>query len=142
MRHLISALVLSVLLVACTAKKSAVSSMSPQEAAGMLRNGFAVVLDVREEHEVRSSGLAQGAQWIPMSKIQNGAPEWRALLAEMAGKEQKLAIYCASGRRSQSAAELAAAAGVAAVNIGGFSAWQQAGLPVDRQLPGAAAVQK
>ena len=107
----------------------------------MLRNGFAVVVDVREEAEIKQTGMAQGARWIPLAKIQTDAPEWRALLAEVK-KDQKLAFYCAAGRRAQVAAEKAAAAGFSAANLGGFSDWKNAGLPVAKDIPGSAAVQR
>ena len=141
MKHLAWTLFAILALAGCEPKKLSVSAISPMEAAGMQRNGFAVILDVREEDEVRYSGLAQGAKWIPTSRIQVDAPEWRALLSSV-GKDQKLAIYCAGGMRAQKAAELAAAAGVSAVNLGGFSDWKKAGLPVVKDLPGAAPAQK
>jgi 3-mercaptopyruvate sulfurtransferase SseA len=54
-------------------------------------------------------------------------------------REQPVVAYCASGYRSVVAASVLAEAGFADVSdlIGGFTAWQGAGLPVDR--PGDAA---
>jgi rhodanese-related sulfurtransferase len=141
MKKIILGILAAVCLTGCTSKKATVEAMSPMEAAGMQRNGFATVVDVREEDEVRYSGMVPGAKWIPTSRIQADAPEWRALLAS-ANKEQKLVFYCAGGGRAQDAAEKAVAAGIPSANMGGFTAWKNAGLPVSKELPGAAPTQK
>lgn len=141
MKRFVLLIAASLAVVGCQSKKAGVTPMSPMEAAGMQRNGFAVIVDVREEEEIRYSGMVPGAKWVPNSRIQQDAPEWRALLAN-AKRDQKMIFYCASGSRAQDAAERAAAAGVPTANMGGFTDWKKAGLPVARELPGAAPAQK
>ena len=88
------------------------------------RAGEAVLLDVREADEY-SAGHAPGSTRQPLSAIAAGAD-----LPETAAGRPLLAI-CHSGNRSQRAADLLAARGVAVLNVsGGMSAWAAARLPV------------
>jgi rhodanese-related sulfurtransferase len=88
------------------------------------RSGEAVLLDVREADEY-SAGHAPGSTWQPLIAIAAGAD-----LPETAAGRPLLAI-CRSGNRSQRAAALLAARGMAVLNVsGGMSAWAAAALPV------------
>ncbi len=116
----------------CTKRSAEVPAITPREAAGLLANDFAVLVDVREENEVKATGLAEKARWIPMSKIEADAPEWKALLA--AGPQDKQVLfYCAKGGRAGKAAAKMAVAGHKVGNLGGFDDWKAAGLPVRSQ---------
>lgn len=119
-------------LAACTKSVVEVPSVTPREAAGLLANDFAVLIDVREEDEVKATGLAEKARWIPMSKIEADAPEWKELLAATPRDKQVL-FYCAKGGRAGKAAERMAQAGHKVGNLGGFEGWKSAGLPVRPQ---------
>src|SRR5215469_4988609 len=88
------------------------------------------LVDVRSAAET-SGGTLPGAVEIPL-----------AVLVDTLGgldRDQPVVAYCASGYRSVVASSVLAEAGFADVSdlIGGFTAWQGAGLPVDR--PGDAA---
>ena len=94
------------------------------DAYARARAGDAVLLDVRAADEYRA-GHAPGTSWQPLAAIAAGAdlPE--------AADGQPLLVICRSGNRSQRAADLLAARGVAVLNVsGGMSAWGAAGLPV------------
>lgn len=112
--------------LACTANAK-VQSITPIEAEGLLRNNFAVLVDVREANEVRN-GMAAPAKWFPVGKIESDATEWRDFLSKIP-KDKMIIFYCRSGRRSGIAAEKTAAKGYKTANMGGFEAWQKAGLP-------------
>jgi rhodanese-related sulfurtransferase len=98
-----------------------VKSVSPQEAAELLRSGSAELIDVREGHEW-SAGHIDGARHAPLSRLRQSP---RAYL-----QRDKLIFVCAAGSRSKLAAQLAAALGFAEVyNLtGGTRAWTEAGL--------------
>jgi rhodanese-related sulfurtransferase len=104
------------------------SRIDPKEAAAMVERGEAVLVDVREEREI-VGGMAAPAIWIPTSDIGRDAPSWRDFV-EAQPRERTLIFYCATGGRSQYAATLLADKGYRTANMGGFSGWQQAGLPV------------
>jgi len=103
-------------------------AVSAQETAGMLERGEAILVDVREEGELRR-GMAAPAIWLPTSEIGRDGPAWRAFV-EAQPKDRTLVFYCAVGGRSQYAATMLAEQGYRTANLGGFSEWQRAGLPV------------
>ncbi len=122
------------LLVSCLGGKP-VNSIAPLEAQGLLKNDFAVLVDVREESEVKD-GMVQGALWWPKSKIDAGAPEWKAFI-EKHPKDKELVLYCRSGNRSGQVGSVLAGQGYKVSNMGGFAAAKQAGLPVMMGPPSA-----
>ena len=96
-------------------------------------NGFAkliaepgvVILDVRTAEEF-NEGHIEGA--VNIDYKQGGFVE-KSLT--MLPKNQTIAVYCRSGRRSAGAAELLAAKGYKPVNLlGGIMAWKEANKPV------------
>ncbi|MGI5452789.1 rhodanese-like domain-containing protein [Streptomyces sp. CA-249302] len=100
------------------------------EAHGLLRDGAAVLIDVREADEYRA-GHAPGALNLPLSRLAD--PDTDTALPG----GPRLVLVCRSGNRSRQAAELLAAQGIAAVDVvGGMRDWAVAGLPV-RDADGA-----
>ena len=96
----------------------------PGEARQLQREGARLV-DVREPHE-HALGIPTGA--LPISREQLQADPG----AIHPDPDQVLILICGSGRRSLLAAEALAAQGYTQLCsvIGGFAAWQAAGLPV------------
>lgn len=107
---------------------AAPARIGAQEAAAMVDRGEAVLVDVREERELER-GMAAPAIWIPTSEIGRDGPAWRAFVAGQP-RDRMLIFYCASGGRSQYAATQLAGKGYRTANLGGFSEWLDAGLPV------------
>ncbi|OFZ19814.1 MAG: hypothetical protein A2X94_17230 [Bdellovibrionales bacterium GWB1_55_8] len=130
MKHLLTGLVFAAFAIACTQKTEAFK-IDPKEAFGMIRNDFAVLVDVRESSEI-AEGMAAGAQWMPFtSKIEANHPEWEKW-AQSLPKDKTIIVYCRSGRRSGLAAERLAAKGFRAANMGGYTDWIGAGLPAKK----------
>ena len=106
-----------------------VPSLTPAEAAKLVADGKAVLIDVREPSEWTASGVAAPAVLLPKSEFDEGLiGDWKDFLAKAGDKQ--LIVYCRTGRRSGAVAEALAAKGHQVANAGGFKGWQDAGLPV------------
>ena len=100
----------------------AITRITPQE----YQTGYAkrdhLLIDVRTPEEFRSGHIA-GATNIALQNL----PQQMATLS----KEQPIIVYCRSGARSNSAAQMLAKAGFGNVyDLGGIMTWQAQGLPV------------
>lgn len=127
LRNIVALVLIALALSACTKGKS--RPIDPQEAQGMLVNRLGILLDVRERDEVRAEGLAQGATWIPTSKIEANDPAWQDFLKGL-DRQKTVIVYCKSGGRAAKAVDAIVKAGFNAGNMGGLSDWQAKGLPV------------
>jgi len=106
----------------------AVENITPAQAARLVADGKAVLIDVREPAEWLESGVAAPALLLPKSEFDAGRlGEWKDFLAKVGDKE--IIIYCRSGKRSGVVAEVLAKEGHKVANAGGFKDWQAAGLP-------------
>src|SRR6185437_871010 len=109
------------------AGSQAVGSINVQKYEQKLREHGAgsLFVDVRERDEF-VEGHMPGAQNIPLSEV--------SLALESLSKAKRVYLSCLSGRRSSFAAETLAYLGFSdVVNVtGGFKAWLQAGLPVEK----------
>lgn len=116
----------------CKAKDGGkpVEKITALETKGLLVNGFAVLVDVREDDEVKD-GMAADAQWMPLSKIEANSPEWAAFQKKLP-KDKKIVLYCAAGGRAGKVAKMLTEKGYQTANMGGFSSWEAAGLPVKK----------
>ena len=87
----------------------------------------ALVIDVRDAAEV-AQGKILGARAVPLAQLAERGPELRK------NKEKPIIVYCGRGNQSQQAAAILRKQGYANVlNLsGGFAAWLQAGLPIEK----------
>ncbi|MCB2114914.1 MAG: sulfurtransferase [Rhodobacteraceae bacterium] len=107
--------------------------LTAADAVARAKAGELIVIDVRDIAEIKATGRAAGSLHIPLMTLQMKCdPSSPECLAELkSGKP--IALYCASGGRSQMAAQMMAQLGYAEVhNIGGFFDWQAAGGAVAR----------
>jgi phage shock protein E len=121
------------LLTATACEAGSARSVSPQEASQLLNQGKVFLVDVREADELAESGTAQGALWIPTSKMSEGTPEMATFLSAISPdgkKDKEVILFCRSGARAGRVAPLLQAKGFKVANMGGFSGWSSAGLPV------------
>ena len=97
------------------------------QATQLINRDDAVVVDVRELSEY-AQGHILGARNLPLSQLGKRSGELDKL------KARAVILCCASGNRSSQAVGLFRAHGIERVfNLsGGFAAWQQAGLPVEK----------
>jgi len=105
-----------------------VKKLSAQEAVKLVEAGEITLLDVRNHNEVASSGKAKGAIHIPLSQLrQQGDPRHPEFHKGLSA-DKPVAVYCASGARSEMARRTLTGFGFAEVhNIGGLAHWQAAG---------------
>ncbi len=103
--------------------------MDPKTAQSLLAEGKALLVDVREAEELKESGTAEGALWMPTSKMQEDEKEWQDF-RKLLSKDKEIILYCRSGTRSGRVAEFLQAEGFRATNMGGFKDWKAAGLPI------------
>lgn len=107
--------------------------LTAADAVARVQRGELTLIDVREPGEVAATGRATGALHVPLAtlrmKCDPASPECLPGLSTA----RPVAIYCASGARSQMAAQTLASLGYRDVhNIGGFAEWQAAGGPITR----------
>lgn len=108
-------------------------AIAPQDAVARAARGELVVIDVRDTGELRASGKAKGALHVPLMvlrmKLDPASPECLPGLTP----DTPIALYCASGGRSQGAAQMLIALGYAEVyNLGGLMHWQAGGGAIER----------
>ncbi len=124
-------LTLSLFLVAA-APPPKVERIEPKAAAKLVAKDLAVLVDVREEAEIKA-GMAAPALWFPSSRVtENEGAAFFAFLAKNVRPRQEVIFYCAVGGRAERAAQQARRFGYWAANMGGFAAWEKAGLPVKK----------
>ena len=105
------------------------TKLTPVEAAKLVADGKAVLVDVREPAEWAETGVAAPASLLPKSEFDAGETGgWKAFLAQVG--DRQVILYCRSGHRAGLVAEALTAKGLKAANAGGFKDWAAAGLPV------------
>ena len=105
-----------------------VERIAGADAVARAQKGELVVIDVRDINELRASGKARGALHIPLMLLKTKADP--ASDERMAGLsvDKPVALYCASGARSQAAASMMLQMGYKQVyNIGGLADWKADG---------------
>jgi len=111
--------------------------IDPAEAVRQVGNGAALLIDVREEAEVRSGGKAKGALNLPLSRLHLSADPKSGHFDKRLARAKKdgapIYLYCASGARSGRAAGMMRGHGFEDVqNLGNLSAWHSGGGAVIR----------
>jgi hydroxyacylglutathione hydrolase len=101
--------------------------ISPAELSEKLGQNRLQVLDVRREPEWEAGHIA-GATWWPLDNFKVAPPE--------IDRDVPVAVHCKGGYRSMIACSLLQRAGFKNVFnlVGGFDAWQQAKLPVTKEV--------
>ncbi|MHC0052801.1 rhodanese-like domain-containing protein [Actibacterium sp. D379-3] len=105
-----------------------VGAIDPEDAVKRAAAGELTLVDVRDAGELKMTDHASGALHIPMPvfrmQTDPSSPECHPALSV----DKPVALYCASGARSQMAAQLMLQMGYKEVyNLGGLHHWQMAG---------------
>jgi rhodanese-related sulfurtransferase len=118
----------SLLVTTSVALAAEVPKVAPADAAKLVADGKAVLVDVREPSEWAETGVAAPAVLLAKSDFDGAQKEWKPFLERSAGKE--IILYCRSGNRSGKVAAALAEKGWKVANAGGFKEWVAADLPV------------
>ena len=113
---------LPIALLAAEAPKTA-----PKDAAKLVAEGKAVLVDCREAAEWADTGVAGPAVLLPKSDFDGDKKKWNEFLAKNQGKQ--IIVYCRGGGRAATVAAALNAQGVKASSAGGLKDWEAAGLP-------------
>ena len=112
-----------------TAFAAEVAKITSADAAKLVADGKAVLVDVREANEWAESGVAAPAVLLAKSEFDEGMiGEWKHFLSTVGDKT--VITYCRSGGRAGKVAAALAEQGFKVANAGGFKDWQAANLPV------------
>lgn len=106
--------------------------LDPAEVVRQVTEGKALLVDVREEGEVRSGGKAKGSLNLPLSNLHMSADpksgHFDKRLSKALKTQTPVYLYCASGARSSRAAGMLRNNGFEAVhNLGNLGAWHSGG---------------
>lgn len=129
MRLRLLLLPLALLLSAGVARAAEVPRLGAAEAAALVEQGRAVLVDVREPAEWKDTGVAAPAALLAKSDFDGAKAAWAPFLAQV-DKDKTIVLYCRSGNRSGKVAEALAAQGYKVANSGSLKDWAAAGLPV------------
>ena len=110
---------------------SGIDKISVKDANQMVLEKKAVVVDVREQDETKD-GFVKGAVLAPISVMKNNKDEWTKIEKSLP-KDKTIVLYCKGGGRAGRVGEELSKKGFKVLNMGGFSSWQEAGLPVDKK---------
>ena len=102
-------------------------SVNTLEATQLINRQDALVVDVREQAEYAQSHILN-ARLLPLSQLDSRLADIEKF------KDKPVIVYCATGNRSSAAAATMRKSGFSNVSnmSGGFAAWRQAGLPVQK----------
>lgn len=108
--------------------KPAGPSVTVHDAVKMAEDNAITLLDVRDHNEIAATGKAKGAVHIPLFQLQQKADPRHPKFHQGLSTDKPVAIYCATGARSEMARRALAGYGFSEVhNIGGLFHWQSAG---------------
>lgn len=106
------------------AANAVVPKITPDQAAEMIKQGNALVLDVRDAPEVAASGKIAGAVNVSRGMLEFRADPDSPYHDKNFDTGKSVILYCASGGRSALAGKLLKDMGYDKVyNVGGFKDW-------------------
>lgn len=115
-----------------TSARRLVDNLHPDELEVELSNGV-VLVDIREEDELRSHGWIPNSIWAPRGMLEFWADLSSSYHRDEFDPESRIILYCASGSRSALAGETLRRLGYRSVAHldGGLKAWKTSGRSVE-----------
>ena len=113
--------------------KAQVENLDADRVEAELRSGQVVLVDLREAEELTATGRIPGSVHVPRGMLEFRADPTSAYHQEPLDPSKRVILHCASGGRSALAAASLRAMGYSSVAHldGGFTAWKEAGKPVE-----------
>lgn len=108
--------------------RSVVPAISADEAAAMMGRDDVLVVDVRDDGEVATSGRIAGALHVSRGMLEFRADETTPFYLEAFSRDKTIIVYCASGGRAALAGKALLGLGYKDVrNLGAFKDWAEGG---------------
>lgn len=101
---------------------NAFAATDPKTAYSMVQKNEAVIIDVREEDEVKA-GMIKDAKWFPLSKV-TGDKNWKEDFVKLT-QGKKIFLHCRSGARSGKVMDILKQNGIESENLGGYEKIKQ-----------------
>lgn len=102
--------------------------INPSDAIARVAQGTMILIDIREPSELRNTGKAKGALHIPLGQMAQQCNPQSGHFNRKLKLDKPVAIYCASGARSERAAQIMTAQGFTEVyNLGSLQDWKLSG---------------
>ena len=120
------------------AANAEIETLSLDQAGALLGCDDVVFVDLRDVRELGREGKVEGALHVPRGMLEfwidPASPYHKPVFQE----DKRFVFYCGSGWRSALATKAAQDMGLKPVChiAGGFTAWKEAGLPMDPPKPG------
>ena len=116
-----------------TAANAVVPKVTASEAAKLVEQQGAVIVDVRDGTEVAASGKAKGAIAIPRGSLESRADPESGSYNPALRRDHPVILYCAGGGRAALAGRTLHEMGYSDVrNLGGFKDWVAGGGAVEK----------
>jgi rhodanese-related sulfurtransferase len=114
------------------AARAAVPTVTPAEAADLMKTADALIVDVRDGTEVAASGKVKGAKAISRGLLEFKADADLPTHDTALRKDRPVILYCGSGGRAALAGKALVDMGYTDVrNVGGFKGLVDAGWEVE-----------
>ncbi len=123
----ITRLLLAFVAAAAAAFAAEVPKIAAKDAAKLVAEGKAVLVDCREPAEWKDGGVAAPAALLSKSDFDGEQKQWKAFLEKNQGKQ--IILYCRGGGRAAAVAGKLKDQGLSTANLGGIRDWTAAGLP-------------
>ena len=116
--------------------RASLERVTPEQAYAELQRG-AILIDTRTSEQRAAGGAIPGAKAIGLNVLEwRLDPESDSRVPEATGHDVRVILFCEQGYSSSLAASRLQSLGIhrATDVIGGFEAWRDAGLPVERPM--------
>jgi rhodanese-related sulfurtransferase len=114
------------------AANAVVPKVTPEEARTMIREGNALVIDVRDTPEIQAGGKIKGALHVPRGMLEFRADADSPYHDRSFSKDRPIILYCASGGRAALGGKVLKDFGYRNVsNLGAFKDWAAGGGEVE-----------
>jgi rhodanese-related sulfurtransferase len=111
-----------------------IEAVTPAEAARLARNDDVLLVDIRDIRELQREGRIPGALHAPRGMLEFWVDPESPYHKQLFSSGKTFIFFCAGGLRSALATKAVQDMGLSPVKHieGGFGAWREAGLPVEK----------
>jgi len=110
----------------------AVSRLTPQQVNGRVNVSNVMLIDIRDVRELEREGRVPGSKHIPQGMLEFWMHPQSPYYKDYFNDAAEIILHCNRGWRSALAAKALLDIGIEVAHMtGGFSEWQQSGLPVE-----------